>query len=181
MHAIVRTLRTQWLGALGLLVGVTGVAFGATGQPALLGKLNQANQTTTIQNTLTGPALALKVKPGQPPLVVNSNVQVPGLNASRLGGKLPAALRGCRHELPEDGVRQSVRPENRQHSLRCRRLQLPEDGVRREVYRHHGDRQLLHEGPGEHHLCAGVGQRELRQGWFAHAVDCQLQPSDSPG
>lgn len=92
MHHIVHILRTQWLGAIGILVGVTGVAFGATGQPALLGKLNQADKPTIIQNTANGPAATFKTKATKPPFTVTSGKQVPKLNASKLGGKPASAF-----------------------------------------------------------------------------------------
>lgn len=92
MRLVLRTLRTQWLGALGLLVGVSGVAFGATGQPALLGKLNQADAPTTLQNTANGPAATFRTKSSAPPFTVTSGKKVPKLNASKLGGKSPSAF-----------------------------------------------------------------------------------------
>lgn len=92
MRPILRTLRTQWLGAIGLLVGVTGVALGATGQPALLGKLNQADKPTAFENTANGTAATFKTKSTQPPFQVTSPKQVPNLNASKVGGKLPSAF-----------------------------------------------------------------------------------------
>lgn len=86
--------RRQWIGVLGLLVGLTGVTFGATGQPALLGKLNQADKPTQLENTATGPAATFKTKATAPPFTVTSGKQVPNLNASRLAGKLPSAFAG---------------------------------------------------------------------------------------
>lgn len=91
MHTILRTLRTQWLGALGLLVGVTGAAYGATGQPAILGRANQSDAPTVLQNTAAGPAAAFVTKATQPPFTVTSSKQVPRLNASKLGGRAPGA------------------------------------------------------------------------------------------
>jgi hypothetical protein len=89
---IVRTLKQQWLGAMGIIIGVTGVAFGATGQPVLLGTRNQADKPTIIQNMGVGPAATFVVKAGKPPFAVISAVQVPRLNASMLGGKSAAAF-----------------------------------------------------------------------------------------
>ncbi len=89
---ILREIRRQWIGVLGVLVGVTGVAFGATGQPAVLGSLNQANRPTVLENTAAGPAATFKTKPTAPPFTVTSAKKVPNLNAARLGGRLPSAF-----------------------------------------------------------------------------------------
>lgn len=89
---IVRTLRQQWIGILGVLIGLAGVGYGATGQPAVLGTINKADKTTVFQNTSTGPAATFNVKSGQAPFKVSSPVMVPKLNAARLGGKRPSAF-----------------------------------------------------------------------------------------
>lgn len=89
---ILREIRRQWIGVLGVVVGVTGVAFGATGQPAVLGSLNQANRPTVLENTAAGPAATFKTKPTAPPFAVTSAKKVPNLNAARLGGRLPSAF-----------------------------------------------------------------------------------------
>lgn len=89
---VIRTLRQQWIGVLGVIIGLTGVAYGATGQPVLLGKANIADKTTVMQNTGAAPAVSLKVKAGQPPFIVNSGVQVPNLKATKLGGKPASAF-----------------------------------------------------------------------------------------
>lgn len=91
MRHILRTLRTQWLGAIGIIVGLTGLAYGATGQPAILGQTNQSNAPTVLQNTASGPAVSFVTKPKQPPFTVTSGKQVPWLNASKLGGRPPGA------------------------------------------------------------------------------------------
>ncbi len=92
MDAILRLFRTQWLGAIGILVGLTGVAFGAAGQPAILGQTNQSNAPTVLQNTAGGPALSFVTKAKQSPFTVTSSKQVPRLNASTLAGKRPGAF-----------------------------------------------------------------------------------------
>lgn len=92
MLGALRQLRQQWIGVLGVVLGLTGIAYGATGQPAILGKANDANAVTTIQNMSNGPAVKFKVRSGQPPFAVSSGVQVANLNAARLGGKLPSAF-----------------------------------------------------------------------------------------
>jgi hypothetical protein len=68
-----------------LLVALDWAASAATGNPTLLGKWNQAGDTTTIKNTGQGPALALKSKSG-PALSVNSDSRVKDLNADEVDG-----------------------------------------------------------------------------------------------
>lgn len=94
MNGLVRFARTQWLAMVGICIGLTGVALGATGQPALLGRQNVADRPTVINNNGRGPAARFNVKAGRPPFSVNSTRQVARLNASRLGGKLPSAFAG---------------------------------------------------------------------------------------
>ncbi len=62
------------------------VAMAATGKPLILGKLNKASKTTTIKSA-NGPALALKTRPGHPPLSVNRSTKVPNFNADFVDGK----------------------------------------------------------------------------------------------
>ena len=69
-----------------LVLGMDYVAFAATGQSVLLGKVNKANQVTTIERTTAGPALKLVTKPGKPPLQVKRAVKVKKLNADLLDG-----------------------------------------------------------------------------------------------
>lgn len=92
MQGILRTLRTQWPGATGVVIGVTGVAFGATGQPAILGQSNKSGSPTVLQNTADGPAVSFVTKANQPPFTVTLGKQVPRLNASKLGGRPPGAF-----------------------------------------------------------------------------------------
>ncbi len=63
-----------------------------TGGSLILGSKNSAGNITTLRNTGSGPALALMVKQGQPPLSVSSGVVVPRLNASLLNGKRAASF-----------------------------------------------------------------------------------------
>ncbi len=76
----------QFLGLIALVVAVGGYADAATGGNFILGRLNDANATTTLQKTGSGAALSLKVKQGEPPLVVNSSGLVENLNADQLNG-----------------------------------------------------------------------------------------------
>lgn len=89
---LIRTIRGQWVGILGVALGLTGVAFSAAGQPAILGQRNEANRPTVLKNTGSGPAAAFKVKAGTAPFSVNSSALVARLNAARLGGKKPSAF-----------------------------------------------------------------------------------------
>jgi hypothetical protein len=85
------------IGAGVLLFAATDAAtYAATGSSLVLGKINQANAVTTIQNTGTGNALRLLTKStATAPLVVNGKGKVTNLyadrsassdNASKLGG-----------------------------------------------------------------------------------------------
>jgi hypothetical protein len=79
------------------------VTYAATGSSLVLGKINAANATTTIQNTGTTPALKLLTKSSAtPPLVVNGKGKVANLyadraatadNARKVGGKTIAQVR----------------------------------------------------------------------------------------
>lgn len=68
---------------LALVVGVASTAFGANGNPFLLGKNNVATAVSTLVKRGAGPALKLQVGSG-PPLAVNSSKKVANLNADRL-------------------------------------------------------------------------------------------------
>lgn len=71
---------------LALLLALDYASFAATGQSLLLGKVNTANQVTTIERTTAGPALSLVTKPGKPPLKVNRAAKVKKLNADLVDG-----------------------------------------------------------------------------------------------
>jgi hypothetical protein len=68
-----------------LVIATSGSAYAATGGTFILGKANKASSVTSLSNS-KGTALALSSADGKPPLTVNSSVQVPKLNASKLGG-----------------------------------------------------------------------------------------------
>lgn len=78
----------------GLVVGVvatvtlTGTAYAATGGNFLLGKANSAGAQTILQNTGTGPTLALSAaRTGQPPIAVSAGAgKATNLNADKLDG-----------------------------------------------------------------------------------------------
>jgi hypothetical protein len=78
------------------------ITYAATGSSLVLGKINAANATTTIQNTGTAPALRLLTKStATAPMVVNGKGKVTNLyadraatadNAVKLSGKTPAQI-----------------------------------------------------------------------------------------
>jgi len=70
----------------GSVLGEASVAIGADGQPFIIGQLNKAQSTSTLDKSGAGPALDLQVDSGAP-LAVNSTAKVPKLNADRLDGK----------------------------------------------------------------------------------------------
>lgn len=73
------------IATLALVISVSGTAYAATGGTFILGRSNSAGQVTGLANP-NGPALSLSSKAGTPPLNVSNGVQVPNLNASRVGG-----------------------------------------------------------------------------------------------
>ena len=80
-----------------LVVGFDAVTFAATGSSLLLGRVNQAGATTTVQNTGAGAALNLVTKSvASPPFTTNAKGLVPNLRAStadRLAGLTLAQVR----------------------------------------------------------------------------------------
>ena len=83
-----------------LVVGFDAVTFAATGSSLLLGRVNQAGATTTVQNTGPGAALNLVTKSvTSPPFTTNARGVVPNLyagraaNAERVGGLTAAQVR----------------------------------------------------------------------------------------
>ncbi|MFZ2504539.1 MAG: hypothetical protein WAW88_17895 [Nocardioides sp.] len=81
-----------------LVTAVDYAASAATGAPFLLGRFNQANQTTTLKNTGSGPAA--KFVSGEAPIAVSNSRRVPKLNADQVDGKHAADL-GVRTTLYE--------------------------------------------------------------------------------
>jgi len=76
-----------------LVMAMSGTAVAATGGAFLLGKSNFAGGPTTLTNTGSGAALALKAHTATTPaLVVNTKARVPNLNASLLSGLTAADL-----------------------------------------------------------------------------------------
>ncbi len=74
---------------IALVFATSGTAYAATGGTFILGRANTANNVSSLANK-HGTALSLSSARGKPPLTVNSSVEVPRLNASRLGG-VPAS------------------------------------------------------------------------------------------
>lgn len=66
---------------------LTTTALAANGKPFLLGRNNAASAVSTLVKQGPGPALRLLVRSGQPPMVVNSQVKVPNLNADKIDGR----------------------------------------------------------------------------------------------
>lgn len=87
MRFLVRAARRQTLGLIGLLVGISGLAAAATGEPLLGGRSNSVSAPTTLTNSGAGPALDLRSKAAAPPLKVSSTKKVRKLNADLLDGK----------------------------------------------------------------------------------------------
>jgi hypothetical protein len=77
---------------LALVFGVNSMAFGANGNPFLLGKKNVASAVSKLVKQGPGPALSLVVGAGQPPLAVNSPAKVAHLNADKVDGTDSTAL-----------------------------------------------------------------------------------------
>ena len=90
-----------------LLALSTGVALAGTGVGGVfnLGKANSVNKLSVLKGSAKGAmlrvvnggpgaALQLFVKPGRPPMTVNSNVKVKNLNSDRLDGKDSSAFLG---------------------------------------------------------------------------------------
>jgi hypothetical protein len=69
-----------------LFFAMSGTAVAATSGGFILGKSNSASSVSSLTNT-KGTALKLSSPPTAPPLQVSNSVQVPNLNASKLGGK----------------------------------------------------------------------------------------------
>ena len=73
-----------------LLAALDWAAAAATGQSLVLGKWNQADQTTTIKNVGSGPALDIRAK--GPAIAVHNANRIKNLNADKLDGKDAADL-----------------------------------------------------------------------------------------
>lgn len=72
--------------ACALIIGFDYVSFAATGQSALLGKVNKANKATTFERTTSGPAVSFVTKAGKQPFSVNRQAKVVNLNVDKLDG-----------------------------------------------------------------------------------------------
>lgn len=72
--------------AVALVLAIDYASFAATGRSMVLGKLNKANQVTTVVRTNAGPALSLVTRPGSPPFKVKQPTKVANLNSDRVDG-----------------------------------------------------------------------------------------------
>ena len=87
MSILIRLIRQQFLGAIALVVALTGIASGAVPKYLQIGVSNDEPRTTGLRNLGPGPAMSFSTKPGQPPFSVDSNKVVAKLNAALLQGK----------------------------------------------------------------------------------------------
>jgi FlaG/FlaF family flagellin (archaellin) len=97
-----------------LFVALGGTTYAATGGNFILGHSNSASSKTSlaapisdkalqVTNSSTGTgatALGLKVATGHPPFTVNSDTEVPNLNAAKLDGKNAAAFQAKGDSVP---------------------------------------------------------------------------------
>lgn len=81
-----------------LLTALDFAASAATGRGMILGKWNQADNTTIVKNTKKGPALDLRAKKG-PALAVNNSKRVKKLNADMVDGLSAADLKTNRNTI----------------------------------------------------------------------------------
>lgn len=72
---------------LGLVMATDYVAMAATGQTLILGQFNQAEGTTTVRNTGSGPAARFVAGTGTPAIAVSGDAKIARLNADLLDGK----------------------------------------------------------------------------------------------
>jgi hypothetical protein len=94
---------------IALFFAMGGTAVAATGGNFILGNANTATSVSSLTNT-KGTALKLSSTRTAPPLTVSNSVQVPNLNASKLGGTLASGYMhgggdttGARASLPFGG------------------------------------------------------------------------------
>jgi hypothetical protein len=87
------------------LVAMDGATYATTGESLILGKINHADQATTIVRTGAGPALNLHTRRSTAPFKINSHGKVKHLNADAIDGKTSTELqtRVIRYGLPSDG------------------------------------------------------------------------------
>jgi hypothetical protein len=91
------------IGALAIVVAVSGSAVATSGGHLTLGGKNHASKTTTIANP-KGVALTLRAKAGSPPFSVGGNkTQVPSLDSSLLEGIAGPSLLGALHVYSTPG------------------------------------------------------------------------------
>lgn len=79
------------ISVVALFFAMSGTAVAATGGSFILGKSNTASSVSSLTNT-NGTALRLSSSATAPALKVSNGVQIPKLNASKLGGIGPAGF-----------------------------------------------------------------------------------------
>lgn len=72
---------------VGLVMATDYMAMAATGQTLILGQFNQAEATTTVRNTGSGPAARFVAEAGTPAIAVSGDAKIARLNADLLDGK----------------------------------------------------------------------------------------------
>jgi hypothetical protein len=95
-----------------LVTGAEVVAYAATGDSFVLGRVNKADRTSVLANTGDGPALELRTG-AAPPLAVTSGRKVVRLHADRLDGRDASQLgtRSRLYDVPFVGTTQSFSAE----------------------------------------------------------------------
>lgn len=97
MHKL-KTLATASLVAAVLVMGANYVAYAATGHAFILGKINKADNVTTLVRTTNGTALKLTTNNSSAaPLVTNGTGKVSHLNADMVDGKHAGAFAPAAH------------------------------------------------------------------------------------
>lgn len=95
--------------AITAVIGAASVATAANGKPFLLGKNNVATAVSTFVKQGPGPALRLLVRPGQPPMAVNSKVRVANLNADMVDGRHAGTFAAAGHNHDERYLAKSAK------------------------------------------------------------------------
>jgi hypothetical protein len=112
-----RPSATSVIGALAIVVALSGTAIAATGGQLLLGAENAATKTTTISNA-HGVPLILHGRRSKPPFTVGGDTtRVPSLDAAQLDGTSPGRLIGKLTVFAKPGIFKLRVPAGVHHAL----------------------------------------------------------------